>query len=649
MRVSSVSHIALLIMAGWIGSAAAGTPSTTPPVAPLLQYSVHEGLNINEFVRQDKVATHLLLRSGAEPRIIIAFPAGNSGIGLWFARLPQHADWKVIGTPQPTTLTDGRGRKLYGVVTEAQIATPALTIGKAVLSSVRVLRDYQSLGTVPAQVDTAPAAHDQTIIWARDRVDGAAGYQLSVDVLDGSLQRDTQGVARIAAGADGRIRLRITGASGETPLTPLYGRELLNVHAANDMAARDALTFLSYREKFLAGSWRFDNYFGRDTLMSVRMLMPALSAEAVETGLRAVLARLSDQGEVAHEESIGEFAVLEHLRANGSSSDAPIYDYKMIDGNFMLAPVARDWLLDDARGLARAKDFLARDDGRFPGPAVRSGDALVGNLRLVLNSAEPFAREPVWSNLISIKHGETVGNWRDSGEGLGRGHYPYDVNAVLVPAALEAAGRFYRSGLLDPYLHAVDRALFARAESMARVWRARAPPLFDVRVPHAEARAAIANYAASLGVPAQPALSALDAQDARFHGVSIDASGKPVPIMNSDEGFALLFGEPSAQSLEMAAAPLLQPFPAGLMTDVGMLVANPVYSSNEVRARFSRNAYHGTVVWSWQQALTAAGLERQLRRADLPAPVRAHLQAAQARLWAAITATHAMNNSELWS
>jgi hypothetical protein len=45
----------------------------------------------------------------------------------------------------------------------------------------------------------------------------------------------------------------------------------------------------------------------------------------------------------------------------------------------------------------------------------------------------------------------------------------------------------------------------------------------------------------------------------------------------------------------------------------------------------------------------AAGLARQLQRADLPAEVRTQLLRAQGLLWGAITATRAMNNSELWS
>ncbi len=94
---------------------------------------------------------------------------------------------------------------------------------------------------------------------------------------------------------------------------------------------------------------------------------------------------------------------------------------------------------------------------------------------------------------------------------------------------------------------------------------------------------------------------------------------------------------------------LMRPFPAGLMTDIGLLVANPAVARPEVQARFTPSAYHGAVVWSWQQALFAAGLERQLARTDLPPATRALLGEAQARLWRAIEATHATRSSELWS
>src|SRR5207302_10202639 len=68
------------------------------------------------------------------------------------------------------------------------------------------------------------------------------------------------------------------GPHGRDAADSAPGPQLLNDSAGSDAAARDTLTFLAYREKLLAGSWRFDTYFGRDTLMAVRLLMPVLSA-----------------------------------------------------------------------------------------------------------------------------------------------------------------------------------------------------------------------------------------------------------------------------------------------------------------------------------------------------------------------------------
>jgi hypothetical protein len=381
----------------------------------------------------------------------------------------------------------------------------------------------------------------------------------------------------------------------------------------------------------------------------VRLLLPALSPTAVEAGLASVLARLSPDGEVAHEEDIGEQAVLDHLKADKTRSADPVYDYKMIDGNYLLAPVAGEWLLHDARGRARAAAFLgAAAGGRIGRPGSR-GAALLTNLRYVLGKAAAFAAEPRKANLIALKDGYPVGEWRDSEHGLGGGRIPYDVNAVLVPAALAAAAELNDSGLLAPYATADDRALLARAGEFARAWRIAAPPLFDITIANQTAAGAVFSYATAEKVSALPAITALGAGELRFHALALDAAGEPVPVLHSDEGFALLFADLDAESLDRAVTATMRPFPAGCMTEIGLLVANPAFASPALQAQLNRNAYHGTVVWSWQQALFAAGLARQLARADLPPAVRAHLEAAQRTLWAAIEATRSLSNSELWS
>src|SRR5207302_653049 len=235
------------------------TGAAPQPAPPRLDFVVQEGLNINRFVREGNVAAHLLLRSGTDPRILIAFPAGNSGVGLWFVHRPGRARWTLRAPPAAIHDSDSRGRALYGISADATLEAQDVQVRQAVLSSIRVLRDYQSLGAVPSAVTVAASVHGRTITWSRDRLDGAAGY----------------------------------------------------------------------------------------------LLMPALSATAVEAGLSSVLARLSVQGEVAHEEDIGERAVLDHLQSDGSRSAAPVFDYKMIDGNYLLAPVISPWLVHDERARGR--------------------------------------------------------------------------------------------------------------------------------------------------------------------------------------------------------------------------------------------------------------------------------------------------------
>jgi len=637
-----------LLLAGGLllaGTSTAALAQKRATRAPELAYSLTEGQNLNAFVRDGKVAAHLLLRNGNDPRILVAFPAGNSGVGLWFASLGRPATWRLDQAPRPVTFADGKGRALNGIEAIATIDAARLAPKQAVLSNVRFLRDYQSVSRFPAEVEAPARIEGNRILYARDRIDGAPGYSLEIQVLGGRIDNGA-----IVAGADGRIRLRIVAATGETPLHGLSKAELLNAKAAADPAARNALAFLSYREKFLAGSWRFDTYFGRDTLMSVRLLMPALKNAAVEAGIGSVLARLDDKGDVAHEEGLAEFALIDHKQHGQGGGDTPTLDYAMIDDDYMLAPVAAEYLLNPANRTA-ARAFLAREvpSVAHPGTAQPAGALLVRNLRFVLDAAAPFASDPAWRKLVAVKAGRLTGEWRDSEEGLGRGRYPYDVNAVLVPAALEAADKLTRAGLLDRYLTPADRAALARAHAMAATWRSEAPGLFAVETPAADAAAQVRDYAARVGVPAGPALTALKGQALRYHAIALDDHGKPVPILNSDEGFELLFGHPSPADLQAYVGALARPFPAGLMTDIGLLVANPALASTEVQDRFTPAAYHGAVVWSWQQALFAAGLERQLARTDLPPATRAVLKDAQAKLWRAIQATRATQSSELWS
>lgn len=623
----------------------AGAVNAAEPQAPL-QFRITEGRVLNAFYQQGPVAAHMLLSSGTQPRLLVAFPAGNSGVGVWFENTQSPVRW-TLGEVNAVSRPDVKGRTLHGVVAEAAVDA-SLVVHDAVLSSVRVLRDYQINRTYPAELRSLPRLTGDgptTIEWSRPRLDGAPGYALSITLENGEVRGGQDAPLTLSVSRAGEpLRLRITALTGETPLTPLNGR-LLNASATQDQRSRDVLTFLGYEEKFLAGSWRFDTYFGRDTLMSLRLLMPALEPEAVEGGLAAVLQRLDANGEVAHEEDIGEFAVLRHRKQGDAASDAPIYDYKMIDDDFMLAPVAAAYVFDRQHGRGRTHAFLAR---RLPnGESV--GAALARNFAWVAQSAHAFAQQPQPANLISLKPGLNVGQWRDSEDGLAGGRYPYDVNAVFVPAAMAAIERFVLSGVLRPYLNMEQRRAFANAGSMAVIWAREAPKLFRVQLTDADARRQIAAYAVELGVSPAPALSALPGGYIVVYALALDAQFKPIPVLHSDGGFALLLQDPPRAEVEELVASMLRPFPAGLLTDAGLLVANPVFADVARQRQLSRTAYHGTVTWSWQQALLAAGLDRQAARRDLPAETTKRLREARGQLWSVIDNTRELRASELWS
>lgn len=639
--------LALLLVAASANAAA--------PPAPL-QFRISEGRVLNAFYQQGPVSAHLLLSSGTQPRVLVAFPAGNSGVGVWFEATQTPVRW-TLESMQGVSRPDERGRVMHGIEASASV-DGSLVVRDAVLSSVRVLRDYQINGTYPPELKTAPTltlrreagegregATPATIVWSRPRLDGAAGYSLAITLDNGEIRGGDGAPLTLSTSRAGEaLRLRITALTGETPLTPL-GDHLLTQQANDDPRSREVLSFLSYQEKFLAGSWRFDTYFGRDTLMSLRLLMPVLAPEALEGGLTAVLQRLAPNGEVAHEEDIGEFAVLRHRKQGEAVSDAPIYDYNMIDDDFMLAPVAGAYLLDSDQGRARAKALLAR---RMPnGETV--GAAFVRNFTWLARSVRPFAQAPQSANLISLKPGLSYGQWRDSQDGLAGGQYPFDVNVAFVPAAMAAIEKFMLSGLLEPYLSPEQRRALANAGNVADIWARKAPALFRVRLKEADARRQINEYAKGLGVSATAALDSLPHGELVVNAIALDAQFNPIPVVHSDGGFALLLQSPPAEEVEQIVDNMVRPFPAGLLTDAGLLVANPVFAGLTRQQHLGRTAYHGTVTWSWQQALFAAALERQIVRGDLPITTVQRLRMAHERLWSVIAQTRELRASELWS
>src|SRR5438046_444122 len=117
-RAPPYAQIAIVI-AVFVGPMTAAAPQ---PTAPRLDFEVQDGLNLNRFAREGNVAPHLLLRSGTDPRILIAFPAGNSGVGLWLVHHADRASFRLRGPPVAVRASDARGRAPYGITAPATVA-----------------------------------------------------------------------------------------------------------------------------------------------------------------------------------------------------------------------------------------------------------------------------------------------------------------------------------------------------------------------------------------------------------------------------------------------------------------------------------------------------------------------------------------------
>jgi hypothetical protein len=691
------------------------------PEGERIAFGVKEGDIRNYFHRQGPAAVHLLTRSGADARIVAAFPANNQGIGIWFlgadentqiwAGADDDADVASGGSGATVTReTDGQ-RPMHGMRATVKSDASSLTSYLHVLGNVRTVRDY-GYGLCLENAEQFPELRNETIelvdehnavVIRREQIGGdyameflikgAEGTTLSVTEQEVEARPDCQDTAGDAqetvveiTSDGGGVEFDIIALADDEPLTPIDKAQLLvETPPESDRFEFDALAFLSYAEKLQAGSWRFLTYFGRDTLLSVRMLMPGLKSAIVDAALTAVVERINlvegvpdpnfdftiEVGDVSHEEELGDFAAWKNAMLDPEPADlrAPRYDYKMVDDDFLLAPVLVEFIekvtAEDPDGAPAAIDaFLART--RADGATFQ--EAIAANLALVLERARPFADDPAQpqakkDKLVALKNTVPVGQWRDSDMGIAFGRQAFDVNAALVPGALEAATVLYgRLGL---------KKELAEAERMLSEWQG-VEELFRVNLTLPVARANVAAYAAEVGVTdtseqlePEPGTGAAYS----YYGIALDGEGEPLPVMHTDHGFVMEFTKPSDDYLVRTARSISKDYPAGLMSSVGIMVANPALAAASVMVIdprdlrnpkddvpvalhdiFTNSHYHGAVVWSWQQAMLASGIRRQIERGkELEAATLTALEEAECKLWETINAAEEVRAGELWS
>lgn len=617
------------------------------------------------------------------PRLVVAWPAGNSGICTFFQ--PQNGPNgtlaielvnSTIGNPLAPVQQARQGSEYPYVGVQGVLSfNSSATLTVPILGSVRTIRDFTE-GPSLLQPEIQGAINltkynDIGATFTRLWLDNTTISNFSM-VPWQNTRSSIQIHSRNKTISFGAGYYHFEASFNYPQLTQLPPQDVLN-NASQALITQQSsqtasLSFLSYTEKLLAGAWRFLTYFGRDSMIAALLLEPVLStgnASATEAVIGAVLERINrTDGSVCHEETLGDYATYLNLQDNITSTE-PGFTYPMIDTDFYLPVIMSRYF---ASHPSRVQPMLTRRAGSVD-PVNRNltyGNLTVINAEKIMNITAPFAQSQTRQNLIHLKPEEIVGEWRDSTYGLGGGRIPFDVNTALVPAALRAISELANMTGFFPNSAPYSNWSIVAA-SRAKIWEDQTLQFFEVSLPVTQARQRLSTfvnestfYNGPTNADTLPASGNMTTYALALQGYNGLAS---VNALHSDTSFRLFFvnstnDEQLTTFINNTANDLNRPFPAGLLTPVGMVVANPALSGSDVlTSNFTNSAYHGTVIWSWTLAMMAKGLERQLARCNtttVPAfcddpSVYSNGLLAYNNLWDVIDDNRAQLQSEVWS
>ncbi|KAH6876373.1 hypothetical protein B0T10DRAFT_448540, partial [Thelonectria olida] len=624
------------------------------------------------------------------PRLIVAWPAGNSGICTFFqpkngqnGTLAIELVNSTLGQPLAGThhVKKSSGYPVVGVEGVISFNTSAeLTI--TILGSIRNIRDFTEgpsiLEPVIQDVINVTRFNKTGVQFSRLWLDNTTvtTFTLAPWQNPDSQIKIVNGTASFGAGF-----YHFSASFNYPQLEQLSPKQVLSNGSWSLIEQKPSqtrsLSFFSYTEKLLAGGWRFLTYFGRDSMISALLLEPVLSkgnSSATEAVIGAVLERMNrTDGSVCHEETIGDYATFVNLQKNITSTAAG-FTYPMIDTDYFLPVLMERYFKSSPK---RIKPLLSTKAGSIDkeNRNLTWGDLSFIGAQKIMNLTKAFGEEQAIKNLIHLKDGEIVGQWRDSTYGLANGRIPFDVNCALVPAALYAISKLAALPGVYPD-NAVTKNWATIAAKRAKIWEDGTLPLFEHNITINQAKSRLKDYIDKStfydGPTHADSITKYSSADKVIdYAIAINSTESPekIPIMHTDTAFRLFLlnstnDEQLTRFINATANTILRPFPAGLTTPVGVVVANPALSDDDVLiANFTNSAYHGTVVWSWQLALMAKGFERQVERCEKSAsPQRSSVPAfcgdesvykavkkAYNVLWDVIEDNSDQLQSEVWS
>jgi len=390
------------------------------------------------------------------------------------------------GTLSPIYQGNGTGVPLVGVSGSIRINSSAV-LSVAILGSIRTIRDFTegpSILVPSIQNATTISQTSNELSLTRIWLDNVTSTTLSFTPASSN-----SGAVSLGEGTNISFEAGVYNFSASynyPQLDEISTKEVLSpssqILVSQFPDQTTSLSFLSYSTKLLAGAWRFLTYFGRDSMISLLLLQPVLSegkGGAIEAVIGAVLERINrTDGSVCHEETIGDYATYLNLQNNITSVD-PQYDYKMVDSDYYLPIVMQNYFVQTETGRGRLDAFFSKQATVAPdNNGLSYADLALSNAEKIMNSSAPFAGVggQTKDNLIHLKEGQVVGEWRDSTYGIGGGRIPFDVNTALVPAALRSISALASSGFFPEHPE-----WNSTASEYAKVWEDSTLEFFQVR------------------------------------------------------------------------------------------------------------------------------------------------------------------------
>ncbi|MBU0676987.1 MAG: hypothetical protein KJ626_02635 [Verrucomicrobia bacterium] len=412
-----------------------------------------EGDFENVLVRdaETKVAAHIQIPVGEGlRRVVVAMPAGKAALCFETA---QSAGWAVEDDIVTFAEEAGQNGVLFSLVTkreEISIPVSSILMHHTLMARFGVdseskneskLRDLIASGGIKdieswlgmslsdlsdrgQTIGPIIDAQQGRITFTRRALDGKHHYQMEFvggDALKIRESGDSIHISRKTPSANEPLRLTIRVSTDFELLTPMSFDDLVNDRGRNlfreDEHFAEAVRnfeFLSFMEKYLAGSWNFLSYFGRDTLIALRVMWHVLSHRAKQTGIQSVVNEMSEDGivnvtdEWMYDRTVAdaiERFFREYDRRNidgarrimesildGSVPERPFLD--VLDQTFMFPSAASHWFeeLDDSTFVGWLKE-----DHSVLGRTESNLVTLLRNWNYILRAASPYVE--AWKNL----------------------------------------------------------------------------------------------------------------------------------------------------------------------------------------------------------------------------------------------------------